>query len=370
MATINSISNKIANNSFTIGNSDAGATASNTTFNKDRTGGVITTGDALGQIKFAGHDGTGYIIGSQITSTNSGTVATNRIASDLKMYTHPDAATGSAGSLLRMTIDSAGAITMAKADTGTTLTITDGGMLISAGGLTVTAGSTTLTPLNAAGYVVNNASGVLSTAATTQYTLQVGGATGAFSSLTVGTQYQYMQSSGGGANPGWSTSTLLAATSGAVATGDILAATGSDVIGVIAGTTATSTYVLTGNGSGVLPSWQAPAAGGMVWAANANASITLAINTGYILTHTSLQTCTLPVTAAVGSIIGIVGQGTGLWKIAQNASQYINFAGSVTTTGTGGYLSSNNANDCVELICVVANNGWTVRSSVNNITFN
>lgn len=82
---------------------------------------VITTGDALGIIDFRGHDGTGYIVGSQITSTSSGTIATNRVASDLKFYTHPDSITAST---LRMTIDSVGGVTIAAADSGTELTVT------------------------------------------------------------------------------------------------------------------------------------------------------------------------------------------------------------------------------------------------------
>lgn len=82
---------------------------------------AITSGDNLGIIDFRGHDGTGYIVGSQITSTNSGTVATNRIASDLKFYTHPDSTTAST---LRMTIADTGCVTIAAADSGTELTVT------------------------------------------------------------------------------------------------------------------------------------------------------------------------------------------------------------------------------------------------------
>lgn len=75
---------------------------------------VITANDALGIIDFRGHDGTAYIVGSQITSTNSGTVATNRIASDLKFYTHADS---TAASTLRMTIEPTADITIANAHT-------------------------------------------------------------------------------------------------------------------------------------------------------------------------------------------------------------------------------------------------------------
>lgn len=111
----------------------ADANARTFNFLKARGTGVITSGDALGQIKWSGHDGTGLIVGSQITSTNSGTVATNRVASDLKMYTHPDSTTAST---LRMTIASTGEVTIAAPDSGTGLTVGNG--------LTVSAGNTTV----------------------------------------------------------------------------------------------------------------------------------------------------------------------------------------------------------------------------------
>lgn len=114
---------------------DASSSATGRTLNflKIRGTGVITTGDALGQIKFSGHDGTGYIVGSQITSTSSGTIATNRVASDLKFYTHPDSTTAST---LRVTVASTGEVTIAAPDSGTGLTV--------GSGLTVSAGNTTV----------------------------------------------------------------------------------------------------------------------------------------------------------------------------------------------------------------------------------
>ncbi len=92
-----------------------------------------------------------------------------------------------------------------------------------------------------------------------------------------------------------------------------------------------------------------------------------AVNTGYILNNAALVTATLPATAAVGDVIRIVGKGAGMWKLAQNASQYIRFAGLTTTTGTGGYLQAETAYDCIEIMCTTANNGWTVISSIGNI---
>lgn len=148
------------------------------------------------------------------------------------------------------------------------------------------------------------------------------------------------------------------------AVGEILQGnTGADASWLAAGTDG---KVLTAH-TGAAPTWETPSSGGMTWAGNANASISLTVANGYVLTHTSLQTCTLPATAAVGDRIALVGSGTGLWKVAQNASQYIILNSSTSTTGVTGYISSNQVGDCVELICVVTNNGWMVRGSEGNI---
>lgn len=143
--TISLPSSVTISNSFTmtdgsliVGNNISGISASDVDFKKSRAGGVITSGDNLGFVTFQGYDGTNYIIGSQITSTNSGTVAANRIASDLEFYTHPDSTTSST---LRMTIASTGDITIASPDSGTALTITAGGETITAGDLTLTSGN-------------------------------------------------------------------------------------------------------------------------------------------------------------------------------------------------------------------------------------
>lgn len=131
-------------------NSAAAATASPINFLKSRSGGAITSGDSLGAVNFSGHDGTAYITGSQITSTNSGTVATNRIASNLKFYTHPDS---TSASTLRMTIDTTGAVTIAAPDSGTGLTVSGGGISV-AGGLTLPTGTNYITSIDTFGRTV------------------------------------------------------------------------------------------------------------------------------------------------------------------------------------------------------------------------
>jgi hypothetical protein len=109
----------------------------------------------------------------------------------------------------------------------------------------------------------------------------------------------------------------------------------------------------------------------LTWTTVASSSQALAVNNGYIVNNgASLCTLTLPSTAAVGSIIAIIGlsASTGLWKIAQNASQLINFGSSVTTTGTGGSIASTLVNDNIYIICTVTNTTWAVVSAVGNQT--
>lgn len=80
----------------------------------------------------------------------------------------------------------------------------------------------------------------------------------------------------------------------------------------------------------------------------------------YIVNSTSLVTLTLPTVAPIGSTLYIVGINTGGWTIAQNAGQSIRVSSSsVSTTGIGGSVSSNNSYDSLTLICTVANTSWT-----------
>jgi len=108
--------------------------------------------------------------------------------------------------------------------------------------------------------------------------------------------------------------------------------------------------------------------GGITWTEVTTTSQSAAVNNGYITNNAGLVTVTLPSTAAVGSIVAIAGSGAGGWKLAQNASGVIHFDGTDTTTGTGGSLASVVRYDSVEVVCITANNGWVVRSSVGNIT--
>lgn len=90
---------------------------------------------------------------------------------------------------------------------------------------------------------------------------------------------------------------------------------------------------------------------------------TMVADNGYVPDNAGLVTLTLPVTAAFGTRLAIVGNGAGGWRIAQNASQNIKVGSVSTTTGTGGSVSSTNRYDSIELLCTVANTTWVTLSA-------
>lgn len=118
--------------------------------------------------------------------------------------------------------------------------------------------------------------------------------------------------------------------------------------------------------------WEAYTPGastGITWSEVTGTTQAASVNSAYIANNAALVTITLPDTAAVGDIVRVVGKGAGGWKVAQNASENINFGNVTTTTGTGGYLASTLRYDSVELVCTIANTTWTAISSVGNITY-
>lgn len=96
------------------------------------------------------------------------------------------------------------------------------------------------------------------------------------------------------------------------------------------------------------------------------ASVALLVNEGYIINFPTAVTATLPVVAALGTVINVAGKGAGLVVIAQNALQQIHFGSVSTTIGVGGSIIATNLHDCVQLLCVVANKEWEVIGSIGN----
>lgn len=133
----------------------------------------------------------------------------------------------------------------------------------------------------------------------------------------------------------------------------------------IGGTTGVSALVLKA------PTTLSSPTGGITYAnlSTASTSVTLKSGIYYIATASSLQTFTLPSTAAIGTLIKLTGFGSGKWKIAQGTGQQINSTASSTTSGTGGSLAAGGRYDCVDLVCTAADTTWSVFSSTGTLTF-
>jgi hypothetical protein len=115
-----------------------------------------------------------------------------------------------------------------------------------------------------------------------------------------------------------------------------------------------SGQVLTSNGASALPTFQSLSA--MTWSEVTGTSQSAAVNNGYIANNASLVTITLPSTAALGSIVHVVGKGAGLWKLAANTGQTIKFGDQTTTTA--GNLTATNQFDAIQVICITADTTW------------
>lgn len=187
--------------------------------------------------------------------------------------------------------------------------------------------------LQTSGIVLYNGSGTFSATTVTQHSVLVGGASNAITSLAL--------------------------TNGQLAIGN----TGSDPT---AATLSAGTGITITNGSGSIT--LASVGGGLTWTDVTGTSQTIAINSGYTANNVALVTLTLPTTAAYGTLVAVVGKGSGGWKVAQSSGQQIHFGSSNTTSGATGNLASTNQYDVVYLLCTVANNEFTVIQSIGNIT--
>lgn len=107
--------------------------------------------------------------------------------------------------------------------------------------------------------------------------------------------------------------------------------------------------------------------GGLTWTEVTGISQSAAVNNGYITNNAALVTVTLPVSAAFGTLIAVVGKGSGGWRIAQNAGQQIFIGTQNTTSGVGGHLDSTATRDSVFLLCTTTDLTWTMVQSVGNI---
>jgi len=133
--------------------------------------------------------------------------------------------------------------------------------------------------------------------------------------------------------------------SGASGTGNFAGTTGPTFVGPVLGTPASGNLQNCTGYPGTI----------ITWAANSGATITAAVNNGYILTHSGATTVNLPTTFAVGSIIGVIGTSSAWTMNIGAATNIIAFGNTYTTS----FASANNT-DLLVLIGTVANTTWGI----------
>ena len=104
------------------------------------------------------------------------------------------------------------------------------------------------------------------------------------------------------------------------------------------------------------------------WSGVSGTTQAAAVNSGYVIQNAAQTTVTLPVTAALGSVISIRGLGAAGWILAAGVGQTIKVDGQ--TTSSGGSLTSAGQYDSIDVTCVVANTTWIASSVVSTgLTF-
>jgi hypothetical protein len=101
-----------------------------------------------------------------------------------------------------------------------------------------------------------------------------------------------------------------------------------------------------------------------VWTPAPSTPVTGAVNNAYLITDASAVTITAPNTAAVGSVIGVVGNGAGGWTLNVGSGQTFKLGNTSAATS----LASTNQYDSVFLVCTVANTTWVAYSVIGNLT--
>jgi hypothetical protein len=184
------------------------------------------------------------------------------------------------------------------------------------------------------GVVGYDGAGTFITNASTQYAVHTGGATASsITQLAVGTNGQVLLGATGAA-PAFATLT---------GTGGITFTLGANALAI------NST------------------AGGVNWVI-ITADQTAAINTSYICNKAGLLTLTMPGTAAVGSVIGIMNMNTAVGAKFLSANPGQLYLGTSAATANTGSLTSINLGDAMFLVCIVADTTWRAYAAQGNWT--
>ena len=109
--------------------------------------------------------------------------------------------------------------------------------------------------------------------------------------------------------------------------------------------------------------------GGFNYKEIATSTGNLVANTIHYINNNTFQVAlTLPSAFNENDYFGIIGKGTGGWKIKQYSGQTIHFGTSSTTTGTGGSITSTIQYNNIALRGLIANTALSVESSVGALT--
>ena len=109
--------------------------------------------------------------------------------------------------------------------------------------------------------------------------------------------------------------------------------------------------------------------GGFTWTDVTGTTQAMTADNGYFANNAGTVTFTLPVTAAAGTVLAVMGKGAGGWAIAQNVGQSIVIGSLTSTIGVGGSIASTNAMDSIYLTCITADTVWsTLGAPQGNIT--
>ena len=95
--------------------------------------------------------------------------------------------------------------------------------------------------------------------------------------------------------------------------------------------------------------------GGIAWVEVTGATQVIAANTGYIVNRGGGVAFSLPATMAQGAVFAIVGK-VGAWSITAGGGQTIGVGSTVSSAG--GSISSANALDSGQWVCITANTVW------------
>ena len=109
--------------------------------------------------------------------------------------------------------------------------------------------------------------------------------------------------------------------------------------------------------------------GGETWMLE-SMDFTAAPGNGYLITSAGLVHVTMPSSPLVGDSFIVAQVGSGTFTIVQNAGDSIQIGTDLTTTGTGGSITSVDKGDNLRFVCWASGPGasWIVLQPVGNFT--